>query len=153
MNTELTYRRTYASGASIIGSMIALFDTLVGDLRRAADAMKANDIETRCREINHALLVMAHLQDLLDMENGGQSALLLESFYERLRLRLSEASIQKSASILEDQIGHILQVRTAWQQLDSMPIAEAEQPQQEPGGRYEQEASSSEIPARLSLSI
>jgi flagellin-specific chaperone FliS len=53
--TEMAYRKTAVGGASGFGLLIALYDTLAGDLRRAADAERANDIEngagkrtTRC---------------------------------------------------------------------------------------------------------
>ena len=68
--TELSYRRSAIEGASTIGLMIALFDTLVGDLRRAAFALRKNDIETRCRELNHATLVLGQLNEWIDPENG-----------------------------------------------------------------------------------
>ena len=76
--TELSYRRSAIEGASIIGLMIALFDTLVGDLRRAASALRKNDIETRCRELNHATLVLGQLNEWVDLENGGESARTLD---------------------------------------------------------------------------
>jgi flagellin-specific chaperone FliS len=67
--TELSYRRSAIEGASPIGLMIALFDTLVGDLRRAAFALRKNDIETRCRELNHATLVLGQLNEWIDPES------------------------------------------------------------------------------------
>ena len=51
MTTELSYRRSAIAGASSIGLMIALFDTLAGDLCRASTALRKNDIETRCKEL------------------------------------------------------------------------------------------------------
>ena len=51
--TDLAYRRTAAEAASGLGLLIALFDTLAGDLRRAAEAQRANDIERRSREARH----------------------------------------------------------------------------------------------------
>jgi flagellar protein FliS len=153
MNTELTYRQTYASGASAIGTMIALFDALVRDLRRAADAVRSNNIEARCREVNHALLVIGHLQNLLDTENGGPSAALLESFYDRLRLRLNEASIQKSAELFETQIELLLQVRTSWQKLAMVPLAVQEPSISKTNEESTPLAAASEECVRLSLSI
>ena len=78
--TELSYRRSAIEGASSIGLMIALFDTLAGDLRRAAFALRKNDIETRCRELNHATLVLGQLNEWVDLENGGESAQLYPDF-------------------------------------------------------------------------
>jgi len=117
--TGLSYRKSAIEGASPIGLMIALFDTLVGDFRRAATAIRKNDIEARCRELNHAALVLGQLENWVDLKNGGESAESLARFYAYLRAKMMEAAVTQSASILDLQIEMILHVRTAWQQLDS----------------------------------
>jgi flagellar protein FliS len=122
MTTELSYRKSAIEGASTIGLMIALFDTLAGDLRRAVAAIHNNDIETRCKELNHAVLVLGQLESWIDLTNGGESAQTLSRFYAYLRSRMMEASINKSANILETQIDMILHIRSAWQQLDAPPV-------------------------------
>lgn len=122
--TESTYRNCAVSGASPIGLMIALFDRLIADFQRAAEALRGDDIGTRCREMNHATLVLARLESWLDMENGGESARDLARFYAHLRAKMIEASVKRSAGILEAQIGLILHVRSAWQQLDLLPPQE-----------------------------
>jgi len=119
--TGLTYRRVAIAGASTIGLMIALFDTLVGDLRRAAAALRKGDIETRCREMNHAALVISQLESWIDLKNGGESAQTLSRFYPYLRAKMLEA-----ASLLDKQIEMILHIRSAWQQLDASPPQFAE---------------------------
>ena len=122
MTTALSYRKSAIEGASTIGLMIALFDTLAGDLRRAVAAIHNNDIETRCKELNHAVLVLGQLESWIDLTNGGESAQTLSRFYAYLRSRMMEASINKSANILETQIDMILHIRSAWQQLDAPPV-------------------------------
>ncbi len=124
----MTYRRSSIAGASPIGLMIALFDTLAGDFRRAAGALHKNDIETRCKELNHATLVLGQLENWLDLENGGESALSLARFYAYLRAKMIEAAGTKSAKVLEAQIDLILHVRSAWQQLDASPLRASDEP-------------------------
>jgi flagellar protein FliS len=123
MTTGLSYRRSAIEGASPIGLMIALFDTLAGDLGRAAAALRKGDIETRCREVNHAILVLGHLESWIDRTSGGESAESLARFYGHLRAKMMEASVKKSATILDAQIEMILNVRSAWQLLD-IPTSE-----------------------------
>jgi flagellar protein FliS len=121
MTTELSYRRSAIAGASPIGLMIALLDTLAGDLRRASAALRKNDIEARCKELNHAALVLGQLESWVDLKNGGESAETLSRFYAYLRAKMMEAGATKSASLIETQIEMILHVRSAWQQLDTIP--------------------------------
>jgi flagellar protein FliS len=119
--TGLSYRRSAIGGASTIGLIIVLFDTLAGDLRRAAGAIRRNDIEARCKELNHAALVLGQLESWIDLKNGGESARTLSRFYSYLRAKMMEASATKSATLLEAQIEMILHVRSAWQLLDAAP--------------------------------
>jgi flagellar secretion chaperone FliS len=133
--TGLSYRRSAIEGASPIGLIIALFDTLAGDLRRAASAVRKNDIETRCRELNHAALVLGHLENWVDLKNGGESAQTLSRFYAYLRAKMMEAAVNKSSHVLESLIDMILHVRSSWQQLDASAPAMTEAAAGVPTGR------------------
>ena len=125
-STALAYRRTAAQGASGFGLMIALYDTLAGDLRRAAEAERNNDIEKRCLEANHAALILAHLEDWVDSEGGGELAQKLMGFYSSLRRNLIEAQARRSVEILEQQIELVLNVRKAWQEMEFRGSASSE---------------------------
>jgi flagellar protein FliS len=125
---ELSYRRTAIEGASPMGLMIALLDTMAGDFRRASAAIRRNDIEARCKEFNHAALVIGQLESWLDLEKGGESAQTLARFYALLRAKMMEASVKQSAEVLDAQIETILHVRSAWQQFDAMPAPAQERP-------------------------
>jgi flagellar protein FliS len=128
---ELSYRKAAVEGASPIGLVIALYDTLSGNLRRAANAIRTNSIEKRCAELNHATLVLGQLEDWIDKVNGGDLAQNLSQFYAHLRAKLFEASIKKSAPILEAQIDLILQIRGAWQQRDMRSSPEPAMPSED----------------------
>jgi flagellar protein FliS len=119
--TELSYRKSAIEGASSIGLIVVLFDTLAGDLRRAAAAIRKHDIEKRCKELNHGVIVLGQLESWIDMDKGGESARSLSAFYAYLRAKMMEAAVTNSAKLLETQIDMILHVRSAWQKLDSGP--------------------------------
>jgi flagellar protein FliS len=124
--TEKSYTLAAIESASPIGLMVVLFDTLAGDLRRAAAALDQNDIETRCKELNHAVLVIGQLDSWVDLDKGGESARNLTGFYAYLRAKMMEAAVSKSAQPLEAPIQMILQVSAAWQKLDVAPQQGAE---------------------------
>jgi flagellar protein FliS len=132
--TELAYRKTAVEGTSGFGLLIALYDTLAGNLKRAADAQRKNDIEKRCKEINHALLVLAHLEDWLDREGGGELTLKLIRFYAGLRSKMIDAQAKQSAEMLEQQMNVVLAIRGTWQDLEARAssILEASTPLQPP---------------------
>jgi flagellar secretion chaperone FliS len=120
--TEVSYRRLAVEGASPIGLLVALIDQLISDLRQAATALHNNDIEVRCRELNHAALVVGQLESWVDRKNGGDNAELLLRFYSMIRAKMMEASIKKSAQVLEKLIEEMARVRTSWQKLDAVLV-------------------------------
>lgn len=116
--TEQAYQRTAVAGASGFGLLIALYDTLAGDLRRAADAERNNDIEKRCQKLNHAFLVIAYLEDWIEQGSGGELAQKLVRFYASLRRKIIEAQAKRSAEILEQQMALVLKIRGTWQEIE-----------------------------------
>ena len=116
--TDLVYRQTAAEEASGLGLLIALYDTLANDLRRAAEAERADDIPKRGREINHALLVIGHLEAWLNQGSGGELAIQLRAFYARVRRSLFLAQVKRSPEALEIEMASILKVRAFWQEAD-----------------------------------
>lgn len=107
--------------------VILLYEQAVEDLRRAVAAHRRKDVETRTREIKHALVVIGHLQSSLDKNRGGRVAENLECFYSQLRLGLVEAQSRQSTALLEKQIALLIKVREAWCDVERMQI-EQEQP-------------------------
>jgi flagellar secretion chaperone FliS len=123
--TDLLYRTSAAQGASGIGVLIALYDTLAGNLRRAAQAERNDDIPQRTREVKHALLVIAHLEDWLERGDGGELADQLRAFYASLRQDLMQAQARRSAHLLEQQMAKVLELRELWQQLELRSVTAA----------------------------
>lgn len=116
--TELAYRKTAVQGASGFGLLIALCDTLAGDLRRAAEAERNNDIEKRCREVNHGLLVIGFLQDSAERGKRGELSEKLIAFYSSLRRKMIQAQAKRSAEMLEEQMARVVDLRKLWHELE-----------------------------------
>lgn len=125
---ELAYRKTATEGANGFGLLIALYDTLAGDLRRAADAERSNNIEERCKQVNHALLVTAHLEDWVHRGGGGELAEQLLVFYSSLRRLMIEAQAKRSAVMLEQQMTLVLSIRRTWHELEARNSSRLESP-------------------------
>ena len=120
-STELTYRKSAADGASGFALLIALYDTLAGNLKRAAEAERRNDIQTRCQEVNHALLVVAYLEDWIERSGGGELSQRLTALYYSLRKTMIKAQVKRSAELLEQQMDLVLSVREIWQTMEIRP--------------------------------
>jgi flagellar secretion chaperone FliS len=125
MNPRLSYREAAVQGASPVRLVALLYEQAIEDLRRARAALDSGDIEARTRAINHAIVVIGHLQSSLDMEQGGAVARNLERFYCVVRAALVEAQCKQSAAALEQQISHLMQVHEAWCEVDRANAAPA----------------------------
>ncbi|MGA2417498.1 MAG: flagellar export chaperone FliS [Candidatus Sulfotelmatobacter sp.] len=131
MDAKSSYRETAVRGASPVGLVICLYEQAIEDLRRALLALENGNIEDRTRYINHALLVISHLQGTLDMERGGEVARNLARFYSVVRAGLIEAQLTQSARILEQQTSQLATVHEAWRDVERATTAATNQSNQE----------------------
>jgi flagellar protein FliS len=128
--TPLEYRRAALQHSSVVGLVIALCDTLTGDLQRAAKALDSGDIESRCNELGHGFKVLTQLDAMLDMTAGGATAIQLRRFYQHIRQQMLLAQFKLDPAILRQQVQAVLEVRGAWQQLDETATAAPSNPAQ-----------------------
>jgi len=115
--TELTYLRAAAQNATSVGLVIILYDLLIHDLEQAIATFA--DIERRTEEIKHSFLVLQQLEGSLDAEKSEVGAKHLRTFYCDLRCKIFEAHLKANPETLKKQIEAILDVRQAWQQVES----------------------------------
>jgi flagellar biosynthetic protein FliS len=116
------YQQASAHGASSIGFIVSLYDTVLRDFVRAQAALESGDVEARIFELNHALTVIAHLQSILNHGQGGEAAKRFKSFYVVTRAMILEASLQPSRQALEKLIEVYGSVRQAWNEIDQKPL-------------------------------
>jgi len=122
MDARLSYRESAVRGASPVRLVILLYEQVIDDMRGALAAQGRGDIEGRTRAINHAIVVISHLQATLDKEHGGRVAEDLERFYAQIRAGLCEAQTRQSASLLEGQISLVTVVHEAWREVEQAEI-------------------------------
>lgn len=114
------YLESAVRGAKPVRLTIILYEQLIQDISRAADAVTKRDFEAMAHEISHAVGVVAYLQATLKQEGGGAGvARNLARFYAMLREQLMEAQVRSSRQILEALRQYILDVREAWLKVES----------------------------------
>jgi len=130
MDPKLSYREMAVQGASPARLVALLYEQAINDIRRALRAQEKNQIEERTRHLNHAILVIAHLETSLDKEQGGKVAQDLERFYGQVRSGLVAAQMRQSAAAMRQLLIDLMEVRQAWEQVDqqSRPVMAAEPP-------------------------
>ena len=118
LEAGLSYRRSSIQEASPAGLVVILYDLLIADLQAATAAMRDGRMEDRCARLKHGLLVLQVLESSLDLEHGGETALILSRFYAYLRNQMLTAHYQRDPRILEEAIALVLDVREAWRVAD-----------------------------------
>src|ERR1700691_5681653 len=114
MSVQHTYREAMVWGASPVGLVVQLYEQVIEDLRQAAKAFEQNDICGRTKYINHAILVIGHLQSSLDSANGGKVGKDLDHFYNVTRQNLVQVQFYPSKRGFTQEITNWLAVREAW---------------------------------------
>ena len=117
-DSAFAYHQTSALGASPVGQVVTLYDTILRDLHRAIAAIEAGQIEKRVNATNHALMVIGELQGVLDFERGGEAARNLSNFYNVTRTMIMNASMTSSREKLNELIAMFTRLRAAWSQVE-----------------------------------
>ncbi len=112
------YRQVSATGANPAGLIVKLYDAILEDFRRALEAIAANDVEERVARLNHALLIIAELDGVLDFERGGTVAQHLRGFYRVTRALIVEANVRTSDQQIKKLTDLYMPLRQAWQQVE-----------------------------------
>jgi flagellar secretion chaperone FliS len=110
------YQQSSARGASPVGLIVLLYDTILRDFRRALAAFESGQIEVRVFELNHAVTVIGYLQSILDSDRGGDAAKLLHHFYSMMRPMIVEVNTSPSVAGIQALIDLLTPVRQAWDQ-------------------------------------
>lgn len=131
MKAAKAYREAAVLGATPIGLVVILFETLLDGLQQACTAIDAGNIEERVKELNHALAVVGELQSSLNMEQGGDFAARMNRYYEMTRARIMDANISVSIPNLQKLMSELHVLRDAWSSVDrpGPQISEAAPPQ------------------------
>ncbi len=117
-DATLRYQQAAARGASPLGQIVALYDTILRDFLRAQAALKAGDVEARVSEINHAIGVIGYLLSVLDHEHGGDAAKQLERLYKMSVGMIVAANSKATPEALQELIEIYGGLRHAWYEAD-----------------------------------
>jgi flagellar protein FliS len=121
------YRENDVCGASPSRLVVLLYDQLVQDLSLAFRAEEQGEIELRTQRLNHAILVIGHLQSPLDFEKGGKVAKDLDDYYNNLRQSLVQLQFFPSPAGFGQILTDLLTVREAWAEVERAEMASSGQ--------------------------
>lgn len=102
-----------------------LFDGAMQNMSAARGFIERNDIENRNARINKAIEIVGGMRSFLDKEKGGEVAVNLERLYEYIEYRLFLANMQNSGEFVDECIGLLKQVKTAWDEIRPLVVKPA----------------------------
>ena len=113
------YQETAVHGAKPVRLTILLYEQIIQDVNRAAEAISARNFEAVACEVSHATGVIGYLQATLKREKGAAVARNLSKFYTMLREKLMEAQVRCSREILDRLRENMIEVREAWLKVEA----------------------------------
>lgn len=108
------YRQGVGQNANPLRLIVLLYEQLIEDLRRAAQAIEASAVESRTNHLSHAMEVLGELNASLNLEDGQEVAENLAHYYGLLRSGLFHVQVHPDRRILEKHIANLLSLREAW---------------------------------------
>src|SRR5579863_2035643 len=113
------YLESAVRGARPVRLTILLYEQVIQDIGRAAEAVARRDFENTANQIRHAVGVIGYLQAASRPTPSTAVTRNLSRFYCMLRERLMEAQVRCSREILEELRRCLLDVRDAWLKVEA----------------------------------
>ncbi len=111
------YRENIVLSATPTQLVVMLYDGARRFLRQAAAAMRAKEIERAHYTLRYAELIIAHLDGVLDDDQGEDISEQLHRIYRFCLLHLNHGRLHQDAAKLE-QVGDLLgELRESWAEL------------------------------------
>ena len=108
------YLQTQVQSRTPLELIVMLYDGAIRFIGEAREGLVQRDIARRGRAISRAMAIISELQSSLDMEQGGDIAVSLDSLYVYVRDRLVDASIKQDVKPLDDATRVLKNLREGW---------------------------------------
>lgn len=113
------YLESAVHGAKPVRLTILLYEQIIQDVSRAAEALAQHNLEAAAHEISHGVGVIGYLQAVLKPDSGAPVTRNLARFYGMIREQLMEAQVRSSREILDELRRYMLEVREAWLKVEA----------------------------------
>jgi flagellar protein FliS len=108
------YRENTVLCATPAQLVVMLYDSARRFLRQAADAMRAREVERSHNKLRQAEQIVAHLDGVLDYEQGAELAEQLHAIYQFCLAHLNRARMSLAADKVEEVSEILGELRESW---------------------------------------
>lgn len=95
-----------------------LYDGVLERLAIARSSIARRDVTAKLRAINGAMAIVEHLRLVLDHQAGGEISARLDSLYDYMLRRMTQANASNDADALAEVSGLIMTIKSGWDQID-----------------------------------
>lgn len=119
------YRQTQIQSRTPMELIVLLYDESMRQLGQARDALGSGDLVTKRDALSRGLAIIQELQQMLDMNAGGEVAERLDGLYTYILGKAYEANAQRDPAGFDECIRLLGTLRAAWAELAAMPPSAA----------------------------
>ncbi len=110
------YRRARVDTADPRRIVILCYDEMISQLRIARQRFEDRDFEGKGKALIKVQDILCELQNALDFERGGDIAKNLDALYNYIRRRIVQADQGKDLRALDEVLGMLSELKSAWEQ-------------------------------------
>lgn len=115
------YLQTQVQSRTPMELVVMLYDGAIKFLGQARDTMAAGDMVGKRQALSRGLAIVQELQNMLNMEAGGEVAERLDGLYTYIQGRCYDANAQRDAAGLDEAVRLLTPLRDAWAALATQP--------------------------------
>lgn len=119
------YLQTQVQSRTPVELVVMLYDGAIKFLGQARDAMGNGDLIAKRHALSRGLAIIQELQNMLNMEAGGEVAARLDGLYTYVLGRCYEANAQRDAAGFDEAIKLLAPLREAWAEISQQSPAPA----------------------------
>ncbi len=119
------YLQTQVQSRTPVELVVMLYDGAIKFLGQARDALVVGDLVTKRHALSRGLAIIQELQNMLNMEAGGEVAERLDGLYTYIQGRCYDANMQRDPQGLDESVRLLTPLRDAWAAVASQPPTSA----------------------------
>ena len=119
------YLQTQVQSRTPVELVVMLYDGAITFLGQARDAMAAGDLLAKRHALSRGLAIIQELQNMLNMEAGGEVAERLDGLYTYIQGRCYDANAQRDPAGLDESVRLLTPLRDAWAAVANQPPTSA----------------------------
>lgn len=112
-----SYRQSRVLSSTPVELIVLLHERLLADLKGAAIAIRAENLEAKSTRVQSATDVIFELLSSLDRQKGGEVSDRLAALYSYMISRIGEGSHKLDPAPLEEVAAHVDSLLSAWSEV------------------------------------